>query len=84
MSTNDLTEIELGTVVYGRDIGLEPENDRFKWVECANVERGIGCHERRWAAYHSASRDYSRFRLCPKCNRLVGRFFQYSKAGRTW
>ena len=68
-------EPELGTVVHGRDIGRTPDVDRFKFVECYNVENNRGCRERRWALYKGPTLNASNYRLCVDCNKDLSRRF---------
>ena len=64
-----LSDPELGTMTHGRNIDRTPSTSLYKWVECYNLERKIGCGSRRWALYGGPSQGKSLYRLCPECRR---------------
>jgi|ETNvirome_6_1000_1030641.scaffolds.fasta_scaffold02191_4 hypothetical protein len=64
-----LSDPELGTMTHGRNIDRTPSTSLYKWVECYNLERKIGCGSRRWALYGGPSKGKSLYRLCPECRR---------------
>ena len=64
-----LSDPELGTMTHGRNINRTPSTSLYKWVECYNLERKIGCGSRRWALYGGPSKGKSLYRLCPECRR---------------
>ena len=64
-----LSDPELGTMTHGRNINRTPSTSLYKWVECYNLERKIGCGSRRWALYGGPSKGKSLYRLCPEGRR---------------
>ena len=64
-----LSDPELGTMTHGRNIDRTPSTSLYKWVECYNLERKIGCGSRRCALYGGPSKGKALYRLCPECRR---------------
>lgn len=84
---NDYSLVQIGTIVHGADIGLDPKN---RWIRVVCMDSfGLatkGCGDERWVRYYGKVQGSTSKRLCQPCNKMqAARGFQfgYKKLYRT-